>query len=77
MRGDHVAGRGATPNPARENRWQNSAGLAATEALDPIRRLLDLLDTALARRGAITLPDGRAVLVRPVTDGCYAVERRP
>jgi hypothetical protein len=56
---------------------QHSNHLPRTEDPDPIRRLLDLLDTALARQGAITLPDGQTVLVRPVAEGCYAVERRP
>ena len=75
LREDHVAGRGVTPNPAREDRRDYSADLSRTETTDPIRRLLDLLDAALARDGAIRLPGGRVVRVRPLADGCFAVER--
>ena len=78
LREDHVAGRGATPNPAREDRRDYSADLSRTETTDAVRQLLDLLDgAALARLGAIRLPGGRAVRVRPVHDGCLAVERQP
>ena len=75
LREDHVAGRGATPNPAREDRRDYSADLSRTETTDPIKRLLDLLDAALARDGAICLPCGRVVRVRPLADGCFGVER--
>ena len=66
LREDHVAGRGATPNPAREDRRDYSADLSRTETTDTIRQLLDLLDgAALARHGTIPLPGGRVVRVRP------------
>ena len=77
LREDHVAGRGATPNPAREDRHDYSADLSRTETTYAIRQLLDLLDAALASHGAISLPGGRTVRVRPVHDGCLAVELQP
>ena len=67
LREDHVAGRGVTPNPAREDRRNYSADLSTTETTYAIQQMLDLLDgAALARHGAIRLPGGRVVRVRPV-----------
>ena len=78
LREDQVAGRGVTPNPAREDRRNYSADLSRTEPTDAIRQLLNLLDAALARHGAIRLPAaGHAVRVLPVADGCCAAERHP
>ena len=67
LREDHVAGRGVTPNPAREDRRDYSADLSRTETTYAIRQLLDLLDgAALARHGTIRLPGGRVLWMRPV-----------
>ena len=64
---DHVVGAALAGRPTREDRRDYSAGLAETEAADPIQRLLDLLEGAtLARHGTIRLPGGRVVWVRPV-----------
>ena len=47
--------------PTREDRREHSAGPAETKAGDSAQRLPDLLDTVLARHGAIRLPAaGRA-----------------
>ena len=77
MNGKDVARRPWQANRAGEDRRGHSARPVDTEAADPVRHLLNLLDAALARQGAITLPDGQTVLVWPISDGCYALERRP
>ena len=76
LREDHVAGRGVTPNPAREDRRDYSADLSRTETTDAIRQLLDLLDGAAWPAMAIRLPGGPCAGAA-VADGCWAVERRP
>jgi hypothetical protein len=75
-REDNVVGAALPGRPTREDRRDHNAARASAEAADPIKALLDRLDAALARNGAVRLPDGRAVRVRAI--GCgYAVARRP
>ena len=66
QREDHVVGAALPGRPTREDRCDYSAGLAGAEAANPLQCLLDLLDAALVRHGAIRLPGGRVVWVRPV-----------
>ena len=77
LREDHVAGRGATPNPAREDRRDHSADPARAEATAAIRRLLDPLDAALVRRGSIRLPGGCVAWVQPMERQTCARQASP
>ena len=77
MRGERIAAAPGKGAAAGEDGANHSARLRGREGADPIRRLLDLLESALATGGPIYLPNWRTVRVRPVTDYCYAVNRRP
>ena len=76
MREDRVAGRGATPNPASEDRLQSSAEASEGQAHDPIAALIATLEHAATCCRQVPLASGRAVRVRAVSEG-YALERRP
>lgn len=75
MREDHVAGRGATPDRAREDRQHYSAELARHQAADPVRDLIARLDAAAASGGPVTL-DGRQPIRARAIPGGFALERR-
>lgn len=75
MREDHVAGRGATPGPAREDRHEHTDDLASIQASDPIADLIARL-AAAANAGWPVKLDGHAVRVRALPGG-FAVARRP